>query len=59
MQTTLIKNADWVVAWDARRGRHVYRRNVDLAFSDDRIVHLGPRLRRPARTGSSTAPAGW
>jgi 5-methylthioadenosine/S-adenosylhomocysteine deaminase len=42
MQTTLIKNADWVVAWDVEHGRHAYRRNVDLAFSGDRIVHLGP-----------------
>src|SRR3954454_16071234 len=42
MPTTLIRNAAWVVAWDAARGRHAYRRNVDLAFNDDRIVHIGP-----------------
>ena len=42
MPTTLIRNAAWVVAWDAGGGRHAYRRNVDLAFAGDRIVHLGP-----------------
>lgn len=42
MPTTLIRNAAWVVAWDAGRGRHAYRRDVDLVFSGDRVVHLGP-----------------
>jgi len=41
MPTTLIKNAAWVVAWDAGAGRHVYRRGVDLAFTGDRIDFLG------------------
>jgi cytosine/adenosine deaminase-related metal-dependent hydrolase len=41
MPTTLIRNADWVIAWDERAGRHTYRRHVDLAFAGDRIVHLG------------------
>ncbi|HUB96785.1 MAG TPA: amidohydrolase family protein [Stellaceae bacterium] len=43
MTTTLIRNVDWAVAWDASNGRHVYRRNIDIAFADDRIVHVGPR----------------
>ena len=42
MPTTIIRNAAWVIAWDAQRGRHAYRRNVDLAFTGDRIVHIGP-----------------
>jgi cytosine/adenosine deaminase-related metal-dependent hydrolase len=42
MATTLIKKATWVIAWDQAQGRHAYRRNVDLAFTDDRIVHIGP-----------------
>jgi cytosine/adenosine deaminase-related metal-dependent hydrolase len=42
MPTTVIRNAAWIVAWDAERGRHAYRRHVDLAFSGDRVVHLGP-----------------
>ena len=42
MSTTLIKNADWVIAWDATEKRHVYRRGVDVAFEGDRITHVGP-----------------
>lgn len=41
MPTTVIRNAAWVVAWDAESRRHVYRRGVDLAFADDRIAFLG------------------
>jgi 5-methylthioadenosine/S-adenosylhomocysteine deaminase len=40
--TTVIRNADWVVAWDENAGRHVYRRNIDVAFTDDTIVFVGP-----------------
>ena len=50
MPTTLIRNAAWVVAWDAGRGRHAYRRDVDLAFAGDRIVHLGPGYAGTAET---------
>ena len=42
MTTTLIKNADWVIAWDEAARRHVYRRGVDVAFDEGgAIVHLG------------------
>jgi cytosine/adenosine deaminase-related metal-dependent hydrolase len=41
MPTTVIKNAAWVIAWDEGRGKHVYRRAVDVAFSDDRIAFIG------------------
>src|SRR5207244_13361934 len=41
MTTTVIKNAAWVVAWDEGSGRHTYRRDVDVAFTDDRISFLG------------------
>jgi 5-methylthioadenosine/S-adenosylhomocysteine deaminase len=41
MATTLIKNADWVIAWDEAAQQHIYRRGIDLAFTDDRIVLLG------------------
>ena len=37
MTTTVIRNADWVVAWDEAAGRHVYRRNIDIAFTGDLI----------------------
>ncbi len=38
----VIKNADWVVAWDEKTRRHVYMKGVDVAFRDDRIIHVGP-----------------
>jgi 5-methylthioadenosine/S-adenosylhomocysteine deaminase len=41
MPTTVIRDADWVIAWDEEAQRHTYRRGVDLAFTDDRIVFLG------------------
>lgn len=39
--TTLIQNADTVVAWDDSRQRHVYMRHTDVAFRDGQIVHVG------------------
>ena len=48
MPTTVIRNADWVIAWDAAAGRHVYRRGVDVAFTDDRIAFIGPNFAGPA-----------
>lgn len=41
MSTTVIRNAAWVIAWDEARGCHAYRRDVDVAFADDRLVHVG------------------
>lgn len=48
MTTTVIRNAEWIVAWDQGAARHVYRRGVDLAFTDDRIVHVGAHYVGPA-----------
>ena len=42
MTTTVIRNADWVIAWDEIVGRHIYRRNIDIAFTDGTIVFVGP-----------------
>ncbi|HWK43629.1 MAG TPA: amidohydrolase family protein [Stellaceae bacterium] len=42
MTTTLIKNAAWVVAWDAGAGRHVYLNDADVAFTDGTLTHVGP-----------------
>ena len=42
MTSTLIENAQWVVAWNAAADRHEYMRNVDVVMEDDRIVHVGP-----------------
>ncbi len=44
MTTTLIRNAAWAVAWDEAAGEHVYRQGVDVAFTGDRIVHVGPNF---------------
>lgn len=41
-RTTCIRNAAWVAAWDAAVGEHVYRRDIDVVFTGDRIVHVGP-----------------
>jgi len=41
MPMTVIKNAAWVIAWDEASARHVYRRGVDVAFTDDRISFVG------------------
>jgi cytosine/adenosine deaminase-related metal-dependent hydrolase len=43
MATTLIKAADWVVAWNAAKGRHEYLRDADVAFEGDRIAFVGHR----------------
>ena len=50
MTPTLIRNADWVIAWDEIAGHHVYRRNLDIAFA---AIIPG------WRTGSSTAVIVW
>ena len=42
MATTVIRNADWVIAWDEAAARHVYRRNIDIAFTGPTIVFVGP-----------------
>jgi cytosine/adenosine deaminase-related metal-dependent hydrolase len=48
MTTTVIKNADWVIAWDEAAKRHVYRRGIDVAFEENRITHVGPGFAGPA-----------
>jgi len=48
MSATVIKNAAWVIAWDESLGRQVYRRGVDVAFTDDRISFVGRSYARAA-----------
>jgi len=38
---TLIRCADWVIAWDNELGRHYYLRNADLAFSGSSVIFIG------------------
>lgn len=40
MSTTVIRNADWAIAWDGKR--HAYRRGVDVAFEGNVLTHVGP-----------------
>ncbi len=46
--TTVIRNAAWMVAWDSDSGGHGYLKNADLAFRDGTVVHLGPGYDGPA-----------
>ncbi len=46
--TTCIRNADWVVSWDAGASRHSYLRHADVAFDTNGITHVGERYTGPA-----------
>ncbi|HMD64912.1 MAG TPA: amidohydrolase family protein [Stellaceae bacterium] len=48
MGVTVIRNANWVIAWDEVAQHHAYRRDVDVAFADDRIVLVGRNYTGPA-----------
>jgi cytosine/adenosine deaminase-related metal-dependent hydrolase len=39
--TTVIRNATWIVAWDENAETHTYIKDADLVFSDDRITYVG------------------
>jgi cytosine/adenosine deaminase-related metal-dependent hydrolase len=41
MTTTVVRNADWVIAYDPQRRGHVYLRDADVAFSGDSITFVG------------------
>jgi cytosine/adenosine deaminase-related metal-dependent hydrolase len=41
MTTTLIKNADWIVAWNDALARHEYLQHGDVGLADDRIAFVG------------------
>lgn len=40
-ETTLIKRAALVIAWDETQGRHVYQRDADVVFAGDTITFIG------------------
>lgn len=42
MRRRCIRNAAWVVAWDDTSDDHVYRRNIDVVFSEDGIEAIEP-----------------
>jgi 5-methylthioadenosine/S-adenosylhomocysteine deaminase len=47
INTTLIKNADWVIAWDDEKQVHQYIQNADVVFSDDTITYVGKKYEGP------------
>ena len=47
-ETTVIRNAAWVAAWNEGEGAHEYLRDADVAFRGDTIVHVGPGFSAPA-----------
>lgn len=53
--TTVIRNAAWVIAWDAAKQGHAYLRDVDVAFTDGDIVHVGAKFEGAATTEISGA----
>jgi cytosine/adenosine deaminase-related metal-dependent hydrolase len=48
--TTCIRNAAWIIAWDAAAGSHVYLRDADLAFGGNTILQVGGRYAGTADT---------
>ena len=42
--TTVIRNARWIVAWDGENAQQVYLRDADIAFEGSEIVHVGARF---------------
>jgi 5-methylthioadenosine/S-adenosylhomocysteine deaminase len=50
MTITCIRNAAWIIAWDAATARHAYLRDADLAFEADRITYVGRLYPGPADT---------
>lgn len=47
-ETTVIRKAAWVVAWDDANARHVYLRDADVAFRGAEIIHVGGHFEEPA-----------
>lgn len=41
--TTVIRKADWAVAWDDERSTHVYLRDADVAFRGNQVISVGGR----------------
>ena len=40
-KTVCVKNADWVVAWDASSRRHAYLEHGDVVFASDTLTFVG------------------
>lgn len=49
MPITVIRNADWIVAYDAEEDGHVYLKGGDVAFEGGKLVQVGGSYDGPAR----------
>src|SRR5258708_33369832 len=47
-ETTLVRGADWIIAWDEAEQSHVYLEGADLAFRDVERVFVGKNYEGPA-----------
>ena len=50
MKTTVIRNADWVVAYDPATEGHTYLRGADVAFAGSEVTFVGEGREGPADT---------
>ena len=41
--TTCIRDAEWIIGWDAASGQHGYLRDGDVVWEDDRLIQVGGR----------------
>jgi len=48
VDTTVIRNADWLIAWNEATQSHVYKRGCDVAFAEDKITFVGKGYAGPA-----------
>jgi len=46
--TTLVRKAEWIVAWDEAEQAHVYLRDADLAFRGGEMIFVGKSFEGPA-----------
>jgi 5-methylthioadenosine/S-adenosylhomocysteine deaminase len=47
-ETTVVRDADWIVAWEEAERSHVYLEGADLAFRGGEIVFVGKNYDGPA-----------
>ena len=46
--TTVIRKAAWIIAWDEELKTHTYISDADLAFCGSRIIFIGPDYSGPS-----------
>jgi len=51
-ETTVIRDLDWAVVWDAERGRQAYLRDAEIEFAGTALTYVGPRRDGPPPPGA-------